>query len=93
MFVDQILKKTNTKVRIFRIFNTYGPGENLNNLKKGMVSIYCSYIWKKKPLVIKGSLDRYRNLTYISDCVEILSKSITNKKLGNFENIIRLKDH
>ena len=87
MFVDQILKKTNTKLRIFRIFNTYGPGENLNNLKKGMVSIYCSYIWKKKPLVIKGSLDRYRNLTYISDCVEILSKSITNKKLGNFEII------
>ena len=47
MFVDQILKKTKVKVRIFRIFNTYGPGENLENLKKGMVSIYCSFIWKK----------------------------------------------
>ena len=87
MFVDQILKKTKTKVRIFRIFNTYGPGENLMNLKKGMVSIYCSYIWRKKPLIIKGSLNRYRNFTYISDCIKILSESINNKRLSNFEII------
>jgi UDP-glucose 4-epimerase len=85
MFVNQILKKTNVKVRIFRIFNTFGPGENLNNSKKGMVSIYCSYIWKKKPLIIKGSLNRYRNFTYISDCVNILAESIKNNKLNKFE--------
>tara|TARA_B110000027_G_C16107293_1_gene295918 strand:- start:265 stop:1260 length:996 start_codon:yes stop_codon:yes gene_type:complete len=85
LFVNQILKKTKVKVRIFRIFNTYGPGENLENLKKGMVSIYCSFIWKKKPLIIKGSLNRYRNLTYVSDCVRILSKSIKNNRLKKFE--------
>ncbi len=85
MFVNQILKKTKVKVRIFRIFNTYGPGENLQNLKKGMVSIYCNFIWRKKPIIIKGSLERYRNLTYIFDCVNILSKSINNNKLKNFE--------
>ena len=85
MFINQILKKTKVKVRIFRIFNTYGPGENLENLKKGMVSIYCHFVWKKKPLIVKGSLNRFRNLTYISDCVNILSRSITNKKLGKFE--------
>ncbi len=85
MFVNQILKKTNVKVRIFRIFNTYGPGENLENLKKGMVSIYCSYIWKRKPLIVKGSFNRFRNLTYIADCVNILSKSINNDKLKKFE--------
>lgn len=85
MFVNQILKKTNVKVRIFRIFNTYGPGENLENLKKGMVSIYCSYIWKKKPLIVKGSLNRFRNLTYVADCVNILSKSINNGALKKFE--------
>ena len=85
MFVKQILKNTDVKVRIFRIFNTFGPGENLNNLKKGMVSIYSSYLWKKKPLIIKGSLKRYRNLTYIKDCINILSESIKNKKLKQFE--------
>lgn len=85
MFVKQILKNTDVKVRIFRIFNTFGPGENLNNLKKGMVSIYLSYLWKKKPLIIKGSLKRYRNLTYIKDCINILSESVKNKKLKQFE--------
>ena len=85
MFVEQILKKTDVKVRIFRIFNTYGPGENLENLKKGMVSIYCNFIWRKKPLIIKGSLNRYRNFTYVFDCVNILSKSIKNNKLKKFE--------
>ncbi len=39
MFVNQEFKKTKVKTTIFRVFNTYGPGENLNYLKKGMVSI------------------------------------------------------
>ncbi len=87
MFVHQLLKKTNVKVRIFRIFNTYGPGENLQNLKKGMVSIYSSFIWRKKPIIVKGSLQRFRNFTYIGDCVKILSKSIKNNSLKKFEII------
>ena len=33
MFIEQILYKSNVKTSIFRIFNTYGPGENLNFLK------------------------------------------------------------
>ena len=79
MFVKQILNPTKTKTLIFRLFNTYGPGENLNNLKKGMVSIYCSYIWKKKPILVKGSLKRFRDLVYIKDCIDVLTKSISTK--------------
>ena len=48
LFLKHTLKNTKIKTYIFRVFNTYGPGENLNNLKKGMVSIYCSFVWKKK---------------------------------------------
>ncbi|MDB2382073.1 NAD(P)-dependent oxidoreductase [Candidatus Pelagibacter bacterium] len=87
MFVKQLLHNTNVKTCIFRVFNTYGPGENLNNLKKGMVSIFCSYIWKKKSIIVKGSLNRFRNFTYIDDCAEILTKALNNKKLGKFEII------
>ena len=65
MFIKQILYKTKIKTSIFRIFNTYGPGENLNFLKKGMVSIYSSYVWRKKPIIVKGSLKRFRNYQYI----------------------------
>ena len=52
MFINQILKSTKTQTTIFRLFNTYGPGENLNFSKKGMVKIYCSYLWRKKPIIV-----------------------------------------
>ena len=42
---------------------------------------------EKKPLIVKGSLNRFRNLTYIADCVNILSRSIKNNKLNKFEII------
>ncbi|MAV56364.1 MAG: hypothetical protein CMI79_02365 [Candidatus Pelagibacter sp.] len=89
MFVHQILKKSKTKTIIFRLFNTYGPGDNLNNQKKGMVSIYSSYVWKKKPILVKGSLKRFRDFVYIDDCVEVLAKSIT-VKLKNKNEIFNL---
>ena len=87
LFVKQILHNTSIKTCIFRVFNTYGPGENLNNLKKGMVSIFCSYVWRKKPIIVKGSINRFRNFTYVDDCVEILAKALNNKRLKKFEII------
>ena len=47
MLVKQLLGSTKTQTIIFRLFNTYGPGENLNNLKKGMVSIYSVMFGEK----------------------------------------------
>lgn len=87
MFINQELKKTKIKTTILRIFNTYGPGENLNFLKKGMVSIYCSYIWKKKPIVVKGALNKVRDVTFIDDVVNVLYETLSNKKLKKNEVI------
>lgn len=87
MFVNQELKKTKTKTTILRVFNTYGPGEDLNFLKKGMVSIYSSYVWRNKPIIVKGSLDRIRDITYIDDVVNLLYQTIHNKKLKKNEVI------
>lgn len=85
MFIKQVLYKSKVKSTIFRIFNTYGPGENLNFLKKGMVSIYSSYVWRNKPIIVKGSLKRFRNYQYIDDVVDILVRSISNKNLKKNE--------
>lgn len=87
MFINQELKKTKTKTTILRVFNTYGPGEDLNFLKKGMVSIYSSYIWRNKPIIVKGSLNRIRDITYIDDVVNILYQTIHNKNLKKNEVI------
>lgn len=89
LFVKQNLKGTSTEIIIFRICNIYGPGENLNNQKKGMISIYSSYIWKKKTILIKGSLNRFRDFMYVDDCANILSKAL-NIKVKNYLEIINL---
>ena len=85
MFLKLFNKETKIKTTIFRIFNTYGVGENLNFEKKGMVKIYSSYIWKKKPIIVKGSKKRVRTITFIDDCINIFVKSLNNKKLKNYE--------
>jgi UDP-glucose 4-epimerase len=87
LFINQILKNTNVQTLIFRVFNTYGPGENLNYLKKGMVSIYCSYLWRNKPILVKGSLNRFRNYQYIDDIINIFVLSLKNKSLKKNEII------
>lgn len=71
-FIKQIFKDTDTKYSIFRLTNNYGPGENLNYMKKGMVSIFCGFVWKGEPIHVKGSLDRFRDFLYVGDTADAL---------------------
>ena len=48
-FLKQVLHKSRVKTYIFRVL-IHMVRENLKNLKKGMVSIFCSYIWQKNQL-------------------------------------------
>ena len=52
-----------------RMFNVYGPGQCLNDLKQGMVSIFLSMALKDRHIVVRGSLDRIRDFVYIDDVV------------------------
>lgn len=54
----------------FRMFNVYGPGQNLANMKQGMVSIYLAYLLAGDKLQVKGSVERFRDFIYIDDVVE-----------------------
>lgn len=55
---------------ILRLFNVYGPMQNMDNMKQGMVSIYMSYLLKNEPILVKGNLDRFRDQTYVADVVD-----------------------
>ena len=88
MFIKQMLNNSRTKYTIFRVFNTYGPGENLNFQKKGMVSIYIGFLWKNQPICVKGSLDRYRDFTFIDDTVDALISC--HEKLISFGEVYNL---
>jgi UDP-glucose 4-epimerase len=63
------------KPTIFRFFNVYGPGQNMKNMKQGMLSIYMSYLIKNVPIIVKGSLDRFRDFIYIDDLLDAVIMS------------------
>ena len=65
------------------MFNVYGPGQDLFNEKQGMVSIYLASILKKNKIIVKGSVNRYRDLTYIDDVVDIWIEGLKNKRMKN----------
>ena len=76
------LKKYKIKVTVFRLFNIYGPGQDLKNLYQGMFSIYLAQALKKSKIEVTGSLNRYRDFVYISDTIDALL--INPKKKGNW---------
>jgi UDP-glucose 4-epimerase len=53
-----------------RLFNVYGPGQNMQNLKQGMVSIYLAQALSSASIVVKGSRNRFRDQVFIDDVVE-----------------------
>lgn len=53
-----------------RIFNVYGPGQSLENVRQGMASIYLGYLLKRQEVPVTGSLDRFRDFVYIDDVVD-----------------------
>ena len=63
-----------------RLFNVYGPGQNLANMRQGMVSIYLAFILKGQELVVKGSPDRYRDIIYIDDVIAAYLACLDNPK-------------
>lgn len=77
-------KHYNIDYTIFRLFTCYGPGQDLTNMTKGMVSIYLSqFLNNKNDVIIKGGVERYRDFIYVKDVAYIVKDSIHNKKLFN----------
>jgi UDP-glucose 4-epimerase len=53
-----------------RMFNVYGPGQDMRNLRQGMVSIYLAQALSGGRIEVKGSAQRFRDFIYIDDVVE-----------------------
>jgi len=68
---------------IFRLYTTYGHGQNLENINQGLISIYLSYIINKKKIIVKGSKDRTRDIIHVSDVVNAIILSLNNMNSYN----------
>ena len=64
-----IYSKYNMDIVALRLFNVYGPGQNMENLKQGMVSIFLAQALTNKKITVKGSPQRFRDLVYIEDII------------------------
>ena len=78
----RLYSKFGIKTTALRLFNVYGPGQNLKNLRQGMVSIYLAQAMKNQKVIVKGSGDRFRDLVYIDDVVDAFYKTLSIQKIG-----------
>ncbi len=76
--LHMLAKKDNFPVTTLRLFSAYGPGQNLNEMKQGMVSIFLAYLLTQDEIIVKGSLKRIRDFIYIDDIVKAVNQIIEN---------------
>lgn len=73
-----------------RFFNVYGIGQNLDNLRQGMASIYLAMaLSEKKHITVKGVGERFRDFVYVDDVVNACIKCLDLKgdKMFDYFNI------
>ena len=63
-----------------RLFNTYGIGQNMKNLKQGMASIYLAMAIKDHKVLVKGSKDRFRDFVNVEDVADAFIKALDRKE-------------
>jgi UDP-glucose 4-epimerase len=73
----QIAAQEGLNCTCLRFFTVYGPGQNLDNLQQGIVSIYLAYMLRSTEVPITGSLERFRDLVHVDDVVELCATVIS----------------
>lgn len=66
-----------------RMFNVYGPGQDMSNLRQGMVSIFLAQALAGGKVQVKGSLERYRDFIYVDDVVEAWHRAALRPEAAN----------
>ena len=70
-----------------RLFNVYGPMQDMRNMKQGMVSIFMSFVAKGEPVHVRGSGDRFRDFIYVDDVVEAFLRCVDERAFGKIYNV------
>jgi UDP-glucose 4-epimerase len=66
-----------------RLFNVYGPGQNMANMRQGMVSIFLEMAIKNKHIIVKGNTNRFRDFIFIDDVVDTFVECENNSNTFN----------
>jgi UDP-glucose 4-epimerase len=71
-YLKKFAQQYNFTYSILRLWNTYGPGQDLSNEYKGVVSAFANQVINSNTINVTGSLDRYRDIIYVDDVVNAL---------------------
>jgi len=82
-----IYQKLGIDCTSLRLFNVYGPNQDLENMKQGMVSIFLSYVINKGAIDVRGSKDRFRDFISVHDVVNAFIRCLDPKASGKVYNI------
>jgi len=64
-----------------RLFNVYGPGQDIEDTRSGMLRIFLNYVYHNKPISVKGTLERFRDFVYVADVVNAISLILKGSNL------------
>lgn len=87
LYTKLIYEHSNIPYTIFRLFATYGSGQNLNNKHQGILSIYLDQALNKDTIEITGHKNRVRELVHVDDVIEALILSFNPNTNNNIYNV------
>ena len=89
LYTRLIYEHSGIPYTIFRLFATYGSGQDLNNKHQGILSIYLDQALNNDTIEITGPKDRVRELVHIEDVIDALMLSFsieTDNQIYNVSN-------
>ena len=82
-YLQVLSNQTKIPFTVFRLWNTYGSGQDMENMHQGMLSIYFSQALKSETVEITRSPDRVRDFVHVSDVVRAIVLSIEKSETDN----------
>lgn len=73
----------NLDIKIFRLFNVYGPKQNPNSQYSAVIPKWIMAAIEKKPLIVFGNGEQRRDFTYVADVLKVFIKSIDQTPNNN----------
>lgn len=86
-YLCNIYQGLGVNTTILRLFNVYGPMQDMQNMKQGMVSIYMTYIARNEAILVRGSKDRFRDFISVHDVVDAFYRCIDKRAYGKIYNV------
>lgn len=70
-----------------RMFNVYGPGQDITKPDQGVVGIFLNMLLKNNKVHVKGSLERFRDLIFIDDVISAWLLVLFSEKNNEIFNV------